>query len=231
MRTGKGNEQMKKNTTWILALLLLVVLVGGGTLYRKFAAGQSGSQLQAESKKAESSTESSAESRAAEGQDSIAAKAESKSETTAAADESSEALSEAPDFTVQEADGTAHKLSEYKGKPVVLNFWASWCGPCRMEMPEFDEVYKARGEEVHFLMVNMTDGNRETVKTASEFVSKQGYSLPILYDTAQDAAQTYGVFSIPCTYFIDADGMLTAQARGAINKETLERGIDMIVKQ
>ena len=130
-----------------------------------------------------------------------------------------------------DADGTAHKLSEYKGKPVVLNFWASWCGPCRMEMPEFDEVYKARGEEVHFLMVNMTDGNRETVKTASEFVSKQGYSLPILYDTAHDAAQTYGVFSIPCTYFIDADGMLTAQARGAINKETLERGIDMIVKQ
>ena len=230
MRTGKGNEQMKKNTTWILALLLLVVLVGGGTLYRKFAAGQSGSQLQAESK-AESSSESSAESRVAEGQDSIAAKAESKSETTAAAEESSEALSEAPDFTVQDADGTAHKLSEYKGKPVVLNFWASWCGPCRMEMPEFDEVYKARGEEVHFLMVNMTDGNRETVKTASEFVSKQGYSLPILYDTAQDAAQTYGVFSIPCTYFIDADGMLTAQARGAINKETLERGIDMIVKQ
>lgn len=226
MRTGKGNEQMKKNTTWILALLLLVVLVGGGTLYRKFAAGQSGSQLQAESKKAESS----AESRAAEGQDRITAKAGTE-QTTAAAEESSEALSEAPDFTVQDADGTAHKLSEYKGKPVVLNFWASWCGPCRMEMPEFDEVYKARGEEVHFLMVNMTDGNRETVKTASEFVSKQGYSLPILYDTAHDAAQTYGVFSIPCTYFIDADGMLTAQARGAINKETLERGIDMIVKQ
>ena len=230
MRTGKGNEQMKKITTWILALLLLVALVGGGTLYRKFAAGQSGSQLQAGSKKAESSTESSAESRAAEGQDSITAKAGTE-QTTAAAEESSEALSEAPDFTVQDADGTAHKLSEYKGKPVVLNFWASWCGPCRMEMPEFDEVYKARGEEVHFLMVNMTDGNRETVKTASEFVSKQGYSLPILYDTAQDAAQTYGVFSIPCTYFIDADGMLTAQARGAINKETLERGIDMIVKQ
>ena len=230
MRTGKGNERMKKNTTWILAALLLVVLVGGGTLYRKFAAGQSGSQLQAESKKAESSTESSAESRAAEGQDSITAKAGTE-QTTAAAEESSEALSEAPDFTVQDADGTAHKLSEYKGKPVVLNFWASWCGPCRMEMPEFDEVYKARGEEVHFLMVNMTDGNRETVKTASEFVSKQGYSLPILYDTAHDAAQTYGVFSIPCTYFIDADGMLTAQARGAINKETLERGIDMIVQQ
>jgi len=213
---------MKKKTTWILALVLLVLLVGAGTLYRKLAAKQAGSQLQAEA-----GSTTAAESPAAEGQDSIASKAGAES----TAEESSEALSEAPDFTVQDADGTAHKLSEYKGKPVVLNFWASWCGPCRMEMPEFDEVYKARGEEVHFLMVNMTDGNRETVKTASEFVSKQGYSLPIFYDTAQDAAQTYGVFSIPCTYFIDADGMLTAQARGAINKETLERGIDMIVKK
>ena len=77
-------------------------------------------------------------------------------------------------------------------------------------------------------MVNLTDGNRETVKSASDFVTAQGYSLPILYDTAQDAARTYGVFSIPCTYFINANGMMTAQARGAIDKETLQHGIDMI---
>ena len=161
---------------------------------------------------------------AAEGQDSIASKAGAES----TAEESSEALTAAPDFTVQEADGTVHKLSEYKGKPIVLNFWASWCGPCRSEMPEFNEVYKERGTEVQFLMVNLTDGNRETVKSASDFVTAQGYSLPILYDTAQDAARTYGVFSIPCTYFIDANGMMTAQARGAIDKDTLLHGIEMI---
>ena len=95
-------------------------------------------------------------------------------------------------------------------------------------MPEFNEVYKERGTEVQFLMVNLTDGNRETVKSASDFVAAQGYSLPILYDTAQDAARTYGVFSIPCTYFIDANGMMTAQARGAIDKDTLLHGIEMI---
>ena len=210
---------MKKKTTWILALVLLVLLVGAGTLYRKLAAKQAGSQLQAE---AESTT--AAESPAAEGQDSIASKAGAES----TAEESSEALTAAPDFTVQEADGTVHKLSEYKGKPIVLNFWASWCGPCRSEMPEFNEVYKERGTEVQFLMVNLTDGNRETVKSASDFVAAQGYSLPILYDTAQDAASTYGVFSIPCTYFIDANGMMTAQARGAIDKDTLLHGIEMI---
>ena len=97
----------------------------------------------------------------------------------------------------QATDATFDELVLKNDKPVIVDFWAEWCGPCRMEMPEFDEVYKARGEEVHFLMVNMTDGNRETVKTASEFVSKQGYSLPILYDTAHDAAQTYGVFRFP----------------------------------
>ena len=141
---------MKKKTTWILALVLLVLLVGAGTLYRKLAAKQAGSQLQAEAR-----STTAAESPAAEGQDSIASKAGAES----TAEESSEALTAAPDFTVQEADGTVHKLSEYKGKPIVLNFWASWCGPCRAEMPEFNEVYKERGTEVQFLMVNLTDGN------------------------------------------------------------------------
>ena len=210
---------MKKKTTWILAFVLIVLLMGAGTLYRKLAAKQAGAQLQAETQ-----STTAAESPAAEGQDSIAAR--ESAETMA--EESSAALTAAPDFTVQEADGTVHKLSEYRGKPIVLNFWASWCGPCRAEMPEFDEIYRERGAEVQFLMVNLTDGNRETVKSASDFVAAQGYSLPILYDTAQDAARTYGVFSIPCTYFINANGMMTAQARGAIDKETLRHGIDMI---
>ncbi len=210
---------MKKKTTWILAFVLIVLLMGAGTLYRKLAAKQAGAQLQAETQ-----STTAAESPAAEGQDSIAAR--ESAETMA--EESSAALTAAPDFTVQEADGTVHKLSEYRGKPIVLNFWASWCGPCRAEMPEFDEIYRERGAEVQFLMVNLTDGNRETVKSASDFVAAQGYSLPILYDTAQDAARTYGVFSIPCTYFINANGMMTAQARGAIDKETLQHGIDMI---
>ena len=97
-----------------------------------------------------------------------------------------------------------------------------------MEMPDFNEKYLEIGEEVQFLIINMTDGSRETVETASAFIAEQSYSFPVFYDTDQDAASTYGVYSIPTTYFIDAEGSAIAQATGAIDAETLQRGIDMI---
>lgn len=141
-----------------------------------------------------------------------------------------ESISEnlATDFTVTDAEGNEVKLSDFRGKGVVLNFWASWCGPCKSEMPDFNEVYQELGEEVQFLMINMTDGDRETVEIASEFVAGQGYTFPVFYDTAQHAAITYGVYSLPTTLFIDAEGYLVAYAPGAIPRESLLQGIDMI---
>ena len=111
---------------------------------------------------------------------------------------------------------------------MVLNFWASWCGPCKMEMPEFHEKYLALGEDIQFLMVNLTDGSRETVETAASYIASQGYTFPVLYDTQSNAARTYGIYSIPTTIFIDAEGYAIAQATGAINADTLQRGIDLI---
>ena len=126
-------------------------------------------------------------------------------------------------------DGNEVHLSDFIGKSVVLNFWASWCSPCKMEMPDFNEKYLEIGEEVQFLIINMTDGSRETVETASAFIAEQGYSFPVFYDTDQDAAAIYGVYSLPTTYFIDAEGNAIAQATGAIDEETLQQGIDMII--
>ena len=135
----------------------------------------------------------------------------------------------APDFKMFDLSGNEYRLHDYLGKPIVLNFWASWCGPCQMEMPEFEQAYNELGDDVNFLMVNMTDGSRETVETASKFIEELGYTFPVFYDTAQEAAYTYAVYSLPTTYFIDAEGNAVAYAKGAINAETLQKGIDAIL--
>lgn len=137
----------------------------------------------------------------------------------------------APDFTVYDKSGKEVSLSDFIGKPTIVNFWASWCGPCKMEMPDFEEKYQSLGEEINFLMVNMTDGSRETVKTASDFIEKEGFTFPVYYDEKSNASITYSVYSLPTTYFIDADGYAIAQSTGAIDSETLQKGIDMIKEE
>ena len=150
-------------------------------------------------------------------------------ETEPAAEQEPETIL-APDFTVYDKAGSEVTLRQFFGKPIVLNFWASWCGPCQSEMPDFNEKYAELAGEVHFLMVNMTDGSRETVQTASAFIDKNGYTFPVFYDTSYDAARTYGAYSLPTTFFISAKGEVIAHAVGAINGQTLQRGIDMITE-
>ena len=135
----------------------------------------------------------------------------------------------APDFTVYDAKGNEITLSTLMdGKPTVLNFWASWCGPCRSEMPHIQEAYERLGGEVSFVMINMTDGQRETQESAEEYMAESGWTFPIYFDSDYDAAMTYGAYSLPQTYFIDAEGRLIAAARGSMSAEVLQSGIDMI---
>lgn len=133
----------------------------------------------------------------------------------------------APDFTVTDMDGNSVSLSDKFGKPIIVNFWASWCPPCKSEMPDFEEAFKEYGDEITFMMVNMT-GGRETVESAKSFIEKSTYSFPVYFDTEYQAAMTYGVSSIPQTIFIDKDGNLTAYAQGMIDKNALDTGIGMI---
>ena len=138
------------------------------------------------------------------------------------------AANPAPDFTVTDADGRSVKLSDFAGKPVVLNFWASWCGPCKSEMPAFEAAYLEQGAEVQFVMVNLT-GNSETVETASSFIAGAGYTFPVFFDTAGEGAAAYRVSSIPATYFIDSDGNIVASHVGAMNSATLENYLAKIL--
>ena len=148
-------------------------------------------------------------------------------ETTSA---QAETISPAPDFTVYDPDGNPVNLSDFRGKPVIVNFWASTCGYCVKEMPDFEQAYQAYGDQIHFLMVNITDGSWDTLDTAKSFVADSGYSFPVVFDVNQEAAMTYAVSSLPTTFFIGADGSMVAYAMGAIDGETLQRGIEMITQ-
>ncbi len=136
---------------------------------------------------------------------------------------------QAPDFTVYDESGVAHKLSDFKGKPVILNFWASWCGPCKSEMPDFNEAYKTYGEEINFLMVNCTDGYSETVESAGGFIKENGFTFPVYYDTSSEAAYAYNISSIPATYFIDSNGNVVTHNIGYLSAAALQSRIEMLL--
>ncbi|MBP3458611.1 MAG: TlpA family protein disulfide reductase [Lachnospiraceae bacterium] len=139
--------------------------------------------------------------------------------------------SEAPDFTVENSEGEMISLSSLEGKPVVLNFWASWCPPCKSEMPDFQKAYETYGEDIQFVMVNLTDGSRETKETAKEYIDEQGYTFPVYYDVNMEAAYAYYVSAVPATYFINAEGKIVAAGRGMLDGESLEEGISILNTQ
>ena len=127
----------------------------------------------------------------------------------------------APDFTVLDANGKKISLSEKFGKPVIINFWATWCPPCKKELPDFDKLCKEYGDKVVFMMVNLTDGRRDTVEGTKSFVSKNGYTFPVYFDTEYNGADAYNVSSIPQTTFIDANGNVYTTRIGAMNETVI----------
>ena len=135
----------------------------------------------------------------------------------------------APDFTVLDNNGNKVKLSDFKGKPVILNFWATWCYYCKEEMPDFNKAFENH-PDIQFMMVNATDGVQETIATAKDFIEKQGFGFDVFFDTDMEAVTNYGVTVYPMTFFIDANGDLVTYANGMIDYATLEKGIEMISK-
>ena len=138
------------------------------------------------------------------------------------------AATPAPDFSMTDAEGATVRLSDFKGRPVLLNFWASWCGPCKSEMPAIQEAWKQSGDEVAFVIVNMTGMDGESEEAARAFLTDNGYDFPCYFDKANSAAAAFGVSSIPQTYLINAEGNIIGGYMGAMDDAVLAEGLRML---
>lgn len=138
-----------------------------------------------------------------------------------------------PDFTLTSLDGEDVTLSELRGKKVVLNFWATWCPPCKAEMPHMQNYYEqnAKKDNVEIIAVNLTKAERDVTedeKIDSVMTFRESFNLtfPILLDPKNSAGLDYQVITIPTTYFIDSNGYIQRAIRGPMNAEMLKSYVD-----
>lgn len=139
---------------------------------------------------------------------------------------SSEKLStietQAAEFTLKDLQGKNHSLRNYRGKGVVVNFWATYCPPCEREFPAIESVYQQyKGQEIEILAVNV----EETLRTVDPFIAKRDVSFPVLLDRHGEVASAYDVINLPVTFFINSKGEIVSQVSGEISEEILHENI------
>ncbi|WP_100402427.1 thiol-disulfide oxidoreductase ResA [Bacillus sp. FJAT-42315] len=134
---------------------------------------------------------------------------------------------EAPDFVLTDLSGEKHQLSDYKGKGVFLNFWGTWCAPCKEEMPHMETVSKEfKDQGVEVLAVNVGDSELQT----KNFAKQYGLTFPIAIDTTKEVEKAYGVSRLPATYMINAEGKVEEIVVGGLVKEEQVRALFEKVK-
>jgi peroxiredoxin len=127
--------------------------------------------------------------------------------------------SPAPDFTLNDLDGNTIRLSDYRDQPVILNFWATWCGPCRVEMPELEQVQQDYADAgLVVLLVNQ----QESPERVKAFAEELGLTAPIVLDSETQVGEAYGAFFLPSTVFVGLDGSVSAFHRGIITRGQIE---------
>ena len=205
---------MKQSKTALILVILLLFLLGGGALlYQKLSVPEA---LPVTNSPAPAENPA-ASSEAAESEPAVTPEP---------------ALEQTADFTVLDEEGNSVSLSDYFGKPIIVNFWATWCPPCRAELPYFDAAAEAYAGEIRFLMVDLTDGYNDTVESATAFAREENaYSFPLFFDVEFSAAEAYRINAIPVTLFIRADGSLMHQQIGSMDEASLQRLIDQLLQE
>lgn len=134
----------------------------------------------------------------------------------------------APDFELETLDGKQVKLSDYEGKKIVMNFWATWCGPCRAEMPHMEKYYKEfQTENVVLLGINLTHTERKK-ENIPDFVDEFGLTFPILLDPKAEVSEKYQVIAYPTTFIIDTKGVIRHIFYGPIDYNTLSNAVSRV---
>jgi thiol-disulfide isomerase/thioredoxin len=130
---------------------------------------------------------------------------------------------QAPDFTLPSIDGKQTSLADFQGKKVILNFWATWCPPCKAEMPEMQKFHEQYGKDVSIVAVNLTS-TEAGPKQVQSFLKERGFTFPVLLDQ-KDVVGTkkYQVITIPTSYFINEQGQIVERVDGPMNFAQMER--------
>lgn len=132
----------------------------------------------------------------------------------------------ATDFELPMLSGETMRLSDTRGKITILNFWASWCEPCKLEAPHLQTFYEANSDRVEIVAVNVT--KRDSAEKAQGFVDEYGFTFPVLLDETAEVSTTYGAFTIPTTIFLNEQGKIVQQFVGPMEEEFLAQVVDSI---
>lgn len=215
------------------AIILVVVLIVALRLYPDMAKSyQERENAAAEeqiSEETSADVKSQPENEEQSAEENITAEPSDSEENVAEAEQTeSTSTNTAPDFELKDEFGMDGSLSDHFGKPIVVNFWATWCPYCVQELPLFEKYYQQYSEDIDFIIVDLADGHRETISMAKEYAAGNGYSFPLYFDTTGGSMYAYGITGIPVTLFIDSDGNLMTQHVGAIDEDTLVRNIQAL---
>lgn len=221
------SEKLKKYSFYIWLLVAVIIFVGASKIYRNYAAKQIieknfGSNSGRMESSAPNENKNSTDTEDFSSSDSGKKSKKSKPQVN------DKGMPLVPDFTLKNEKGESVSLSDYSGKVVILNFWASWCPPCKAEMPEFNKMNDELKEskDVILLTINLTDGQRETKEKALKFLKENNYYFPVLFDEDGIAAGIFGIQSIPTTAIIDKEGYLNDYIMGATTKYTVLKSVE-----